>query len=243
MICLWNANTGQLRYKLEGAHRGPVTFLEFTPKTQLISAARDNTLKVWTVGEKAARMDHNFGPRTGDVIAIGANSDGSRLLFDEGKKIRVIALPGGETESEIQNEIGPASFSTLALYSPDGALIVTVGGSEGRLQLWRAPTALDRRGAEVRQLVPCERTVITNAAFSQDGTFLVAAGKDKRLRIWPIPSAKDIDQRITAQVTRVEPAIEIGGGQVRVWADFEIQKPSNKLMPGMPVTLTIKPAE
>jgi len=243
MICLWNAENGELRYKLEGAHRGTVTSLQFTPKAQLVSAARDNTLKVWTVGEKAARIDHNFGTRVGDVTVIGANPDGSRVLFDEGKKIRVIALPGGQTESELQNEMGAANFSTFALYSPDGNLIVTAGGSEGRLQLWRAPNALDRRGAEVRQLVPSERTVITSAAFSQDGAFLVAAGRDKRLRIWPIPTAKEIDQRITARVTRVEPAMEGGGGQVRVWADFEIPNRDNKWMPGMPVTLAIKPGE
>jgi len=45
-----------------------------------------------------------------------------------------------------------------------GSLLLTAGASDGRLQLWKAPTD-GKRGFELRQFVTSEKSDVTSAAF------------------------------------------------------------------------------
>ena len=49
-----------------------------------------------------------------------------------------------QVEGRLRNQPGSASFSTMALFAPDGKTILTNNNSESRLQLWRTPPALSR---------------------------------------------------------------------------------------------------
>ena len=126
----------------------------------------------------------------------------------------------------------------MALFSPDGRLALTAGSSEGRLQLWRAPT-IATRPYEVRQLVARERSPATCAAFAPDGSFLVTGTKDRQVLVWPLPSTQEVEQVITAELTLIEPAVESSARQVRVWA--EVPNPAGRLLPGTTVTVTVYP--
>src|SRR5262249_4472396 len=37
VICLWDVASGDLRYKFPTQHRGPITFIQFTPQSRLVS--------------------------------------------------------------------------------------------------------------------------------------------------------------------------------------------------------------
>jgi hypothetical protein len=57
-----------------------------------------------------------------------------------------------------------------------------------------------------------------------------------------MPSEAEIDQRLTARITNVEPFLDSASTQqVRIWA--ELNNPGGRLLPGNTVTLSIYPAE
>src|SRR5205085_1791633 len=64
-IRLWDAASGALRYRLPPGHRGAVTSLQFTPDSQLVSAGRDYSLRVWKLGDQGGRLENTFDRRSG----------------------------------------------------------------------------------------------------------------------------------------------------------------------------------
>lgn len=241
-IFLWDTATGERRYAFPAGqkegHRGAITSLTFTPNSQLISAARDNTLRLWNLSEQSAEFVASVDRRSGDVTQLGISPDGKRVLFDQGKVLRLMSLPGGLTEGTLRNPTSGHNFTTFALFSPDGKTILTAGAPEGRLQLWRAPTA-STRGYEIRQLVPTERGAASCAAFAPDGSFIVSGTKDRQVMIWPVPTKEEIERQLTAPVVLIERSVESTSHQVRIWA--EIQNPDARLIPGSTVTMAVYP--
>jgi WD40 repeat protein len=236
-INIWDVATGALRYRLPSQHRGPVTSVQFTPQSQLVSAARDNSLVLWQLGDTGAKVLRVMDRRSGEVTTLGASPDGKLVLFDEGKTLRVLTLPGGLTEAVLQSS-GAATFATLALWSPDGQRILTASASDGRLQLWRAPGS-GRRVAELRQLVADDRTPFTCAAFSPDGSFIVTGNRDRQVMVWPVPPAAELDEEITGTVTLIDRDVQAAARQVRIWA--EVENKDGKLMPGGLAKIVIQP--
>ena len=70
-----------------------MTCLQFTPRSQLVSAGRDQTLRVWSLGRTAARLEATFDQRSGEVAQLGVSSDGGRALFEQGNTLRLLTLP------------------------------------------------------------------------------------------------------------------------------------------------------
>ncbi len=239
-ISIWEAETGAFRFELPSAHRGPITSVQFTPQCRLVSAGRDNTLRIWELGKDNARLEKEFDRRSGDVMQTGTSPDGTRVLLDQGKSLRILSVPEGRTEGVLENHTGTSNFNTFALFSPRGNVIVTSSGSEGRMQVWRAPTAKNLRSSEVRQLIPSDRSAtVTCAAFSQDGQYLVTGGRDRKVLVWKMPTDQEVNAEITAQLTLIDQAVESGGAQIKVWA--ELQNKDHRLHPGDPVTMVVYP--
>jgi len=243
-IRLWDTASGELRYAFPQAHRGAITSVQFTPLDQLVSAGRDNTLRVWALHDKGAKEVNSFDRRSGDVTDLGASPNGRRVLFDQGRLLRVMSLPEGQTEGVLVNPSGASNFTTFAEFSPDGQLIMTAGASEGRLQLWRSP-APGHRGFELRQFVGHERSAATCCAFAPDGTFAVTGTRDRQVIVWEMPSTKEyLGPPLMATITNVEPFVETASRQVRVFA--ELQNPLDEkgrplLLPGGSVTMVVDP--
>lgn len=237
-IQLWDVATGQLRYKFPTLHRGGITSLQFALSNQVLSAGTDNTLRLWQLGDQTAEQLGSLPARTGEVRMLGCTADGKRALFDQGKTLRVLSLPDGRTEAVLQNVSGATNFTTFALYSPDGRLIVTAGGAEGRTQLWRAADR-NNRGYEMRQFLSGDRSDPTCASFSPDGSFLVTGTKDRQVHVWSLDRArKEIDQRLTAKVVFVDWNVQSSARQARVWA--ELVNPADRpLSPGTTAIMVI----
>jgi hypothetical protein len=235
-ICVWNPATGDLLFSWY-AHKGAVTSLQFTPKSQLVTAGRDNTLRIWTLGKEGARLERTFDNRAGDVALLGVSPDGKRGLFDLGKELQILSLPKGENEGRLQNSSASANFSTFAHYSPDGSLLLTANGSEGYVQLWRAPGGPNERGYEFRKMAP--GSPVTCAAFSPDSKYVVTGAQNRDLVVWKMPTQEEIDQEVDvpAELILAEPAIDNPTGQIRVWA--RPQNPKVTLLPNSIVTIVI----
>jgi WD40 repeat protein len=241
-ITMWDTTSGKEKYSFQ-AHRGAVSSVQFTPLCELVSAGRDNTVKVWALGEQGARqIPVPFSNRSGDVTTLGVSPDGRRVLFDQGKMLRVLSIPQGVTEGVLQNAASPSNFTNFALFSPDGRVILTDSAAEGRLQMWRPPSGPNHRTHVVRELATSDRSpLITCAAFSPDGTFVVTGGRDRQVLVWAVPPLSEIEKEIGAEVTLFESDIASATGQCRITADFANR--DGRLLPGGTVTMAVHPPE
>lgn len=240
-ISLCNVETGELMYRLLG-HTGGVTALQFTPTFQLVSAARDNTIRLWeelgTTGYDVNKVV-TISRRSGDVSQPGVSPDGRYVMFDpwQSKSLRILSLPDGLTEGVLQNLSGSYHFTTLAQFSPDGKWILTAGAADGRLQLWRSPNGNSRAYVQ-RQLVTQDRAQPTCAAFAANGSFMVVGMRDRHLHIWPMHFEGNIEQPISAVISNVEKSVDAASRQVRIWAEFDNP---GALLPGAVVTMVRVP--
>jgi WD40 repeat protein/multidrug efflux pump subunit AcrA (membrane-fusion protein) len=155
-VGVWDLTAGRHLYWVQAgddalatAHQGAVTAVHFTPDGALVTAGRDNVLKVWRLGAGAARFAAQYPGRTGDVTQLGVSPDGRRLLFDHGEELRLLDRTDGTCLGALRGR-KQGHFQGVATFSPSSALVLA-GASNGRLQLWQAPVgpeemAFFRRG-------------------------------------------------------------------------------------------------
>jgi hypothetical protein len=93
------------------------------------------------------------------------SGNGKWLTVDLGRNLQLVSMEKPGVTATLENHGTATPFETLALFSPDGSLMLTAGLAEGRLQLWKAPTEISR-GYELRQFVPKEKRPATCAAFA-----------------------------------------------------------------------------
>jgi WD40 repeat protein len=143
---VWDAASGARKYWLcaggvgtESAHQGAVTASHFTPDGHLVSAGRDNTLKVWKLGEAGGELAGAQPGRTGDAPQLGVSADGRRLLFEHGEELRILDRKEGGFVGVLRSR-RQGRFHGFALFSPSGRLVLSAA-SNGRLQLWSVPAA------------------------------------------------------------------------------------------------------
>jgi WD40 repeat protein len=172
------------------------------------------------------------------VTALGVSADGKRVLFDQGKELALLSLAERGTVGVIKNAASGLDFTTLALVLPDGKLVLTAGAPEGALQLWRAPSAT-RPAAELRQLVRPD-ALPTCGAFAPDGSFVATGTRNREVLVWWMPSPEEVEQRLTARITLVEPFLDAHAGQARLWAEM---KNPGYLLPGNTATMGVAPNE
>jgi WD40 repeat protein len=154
-----------------------------------------------------------------------------------GKELGVVSLPEGWTEGVLQNPSGGGRFTTMALFSPAGRLILTSSDSEGLLQIWRAPTETTRP-YEMWQLV-WRGSAATCGAFAPDRSFVVTGMRDRQVLIWPAPTRGEVTQQLQAAIVLAEPFADPKSRQVRIRA--EVDNSNGSLIPGAPVTLVAYP--
>jgi WD40 repeat protein len=268
-ILLWDTATGTVKYKFNEqlGHSGSVTALQFTRQAKLISAGKDNTLRIWSLRQQGAHLDGGKGipNRQGSVTSLGATADGYAMLFDMGTTLQVVSGADLTTLGIMNNLSGATPFETLALFAPGTVedkkiggkrrLVLTAGLSDGRLQLWVAP-ARGERAYEVRQLVPpaTDRSPVTCAAFSpeagsKDGAFAVSGTKNGRVFVWEMPTREQIvSYQMPAAWNRIDDSLDTNTRQVRVLVEVanpesgvENGVPRYRLLAGGTVTVVVRP--
>jgi len=249
-ILLWKTATGEVLYPfdadhgVEDPHQGTITSLYFTPQCKLVSAARDNTLRVWALQQLGVELEGAPIPhRDGTVSQLGVSADGRYMLFDKGKTLQLLDIADRSTACALENLANP--FDTLALFAPDGSLMLTGGAGEGRLHLWKTPTPQEH-AYQVRELVTKDRTAITSAAFAPAGRrFAVTGSKGGYVHMWPLPDTAALDRhRIVkdadGQALRLD-LVEQGqaAGKTRIAVNVVVNPEDRLLVPGQRVALVV----
>lgn len=204
-VFVWDAETGKKRYALPAEHQDVITCLHFTPQSNLVTASRDRTLKVWKLGTDKGLPMKTIEHRTGAVDVLGVSKDGSRALFDKDKgRIDVVSLADKSAIGQISSPGSTAAFATLALFSPNEELIVTASGEgemSGALQVWRAPQ-VGGRGSEIARLITPGRVGVTCGGFSPvvGHPFLVVGTAQGHVHIWTPPANSRLYEGVVKNV-------------------------------------------
>lgn len=236
LIRLWKTETGELLCTRPG-HNAMVTSVQFASDKRLVSAGKDGRLIVWDV-EDVNRL-HAIGPRFdnhGEVATLGVSPDGKTLLFDQGKELRLLTLDR-QMVGALQDFSATMPFSTMALFSPDGKTILTNRSMPGQLQLWRTPVT-QARGSELRQFVWTKGAATCGAFAPEDSSIAVTGTQDHKVLVWSMPSKEEIDSRLEAEITLVEPYLDTQNREIRVWAELAAPE---WLIPGMKATMVVLP--
>lgn len=248
-IQVWKTESRESLYTLPPgiSPDGTITALNLTPETKLVAASTDNTLRVYDLHEKGAKQALDPIPdRSGTVGKLGVDRDGRRMVFDQGRRLQILSTQDGIQTGILENPDGTTPFETLALFSPDGSLMLTGGAPEGRLLLWRTPGP-NERGFEIRQFVTREKAPVTCAAFFPDaglsgkdsGSYAVSGCKDGHVYLWPVPNLVEVSQhRVLARLTMVGGAVDSGTRQIRVGVDVDNR--DGRFLSGRPVTIVVE---
>lgn len=260
-IGVWETATGKLLFWLHAedalsAHQGAVTSLRFCPDGQLISAGRDNVVKVWKVGEDAGSLVCIHTGRTCEVAQLGVGPEGRRILLDLGEEMRILDRDSGNWLGSL-NSRRQGRFQGLAEFSPSGKLVLTASTNQ-RLQLWRVPPTPEEMqlvrarnaqdfhrqlpGGEIRHFIIPGASVVHAGVFAPDESVFFTGGSDKIVHVWAVPAIANWQPIYEARITYVGDQIERGTDMVRIRA--ELVNPADtgrRLRAGMFATLRIFP--
>lgn len=190
-VYVWDVGGKKRKYALPADHRDDVKAVHFTPQATLVTVCRDKSIRVWTLGTDGASLLRTFDHRSGAVDVLGVTADGGRVLFDQNAgRIDMVSLADGLTTGSLVNTGSGQRFSGLALFSPDGNLVLTGAGdaeAKGELQLWAVEKT--GRGAERKRLATPGRTAVTCAAFSPDPAqrFVAVGTQNGDVHFWMLP--------------------------------------------------------
>lgn len=240
-IALWEVETGKFKYQFPQVHLGEISSLSITPQAKLVSASRDLTVRVWSLGESGAKLDFTQEGRSGDVQRVGVSNDGRYFLFDIGQKLRLMTIPDRRTEGVVESAGDSYKFATFATFSSDDKMIVTGSQSDGRVSVWRAPIG-GNRATELRQFVPSEKLVTFTCAAVSSGEanpFAVTGTKAGEVYLWPMPVEKEIT-KIRGTLKFIDQN-STASKQVRVIAEFDNR--ATGLRPGAAATIVIEQSE
>ncbi|MEX2187643.1 MAG: hypothetical protein WD875_12645, partial [Pirellulales bacterium] len=190
-VCAWDIGDPAAPKPLESRvlkHGAAVTAMAASADGRGVLTGCDDGLVRWWNLDRADLPRVVPLPAESQVTSAALATDGRRgLIVDAARHVvwLVEADPDGETPPTARTllelaALGAAAWS--AEFSPDGQLVVTVGGDEARL--W------DLQGQEIMQFNPHRSVAAAN--YSPNGDRVVTAGWDNSARIWDAKTGRTI---------------------------------------------------
>lgn len=169
--------SGKLLYVIHDAHQEGVTALDMTQDSQFIlSGGTDGQVRYWRLLPQKQRMEVSLKEHKGGVNfiqirsdglqAISASNDGSCLIWDMRRFIRLAAVYA-------------STMFKCSLYHPDHSQFLTCG-SDRKITYW---DAVDANAIRIVTPKGCD-SELTTLDITADGSHFVSGGGDKVIRIW-----------------------------------------------------------
>lgn len=177
---IWQAATGKELTVLQG-HEQPISAFAFSPDgTRLVTTSADKTLRTWDPATGRCLSVVNGPPELRGPVTFSA--DLSRLLtITNDGQVHALDARSCQPFTSLRGHEGRA---TVALFTPDGAGVLTAGDIS--LRLWEIGDGKDRttlRGHE---------GWITKAAMNRDGTRLATVSSDATARVWDLRAGRQL---------------------------------------------------
>jgi WD40 repeat protein len=120
------------------------------------------------------------------INAAAVSPDGKLAALAGYREVRLVAT---DSRATVRTLAGHHGNVTRAIFSPDGALLLTAAGEPGlfgEVKLWNAAD-----GAEVRTIVG-HRDALYAAALSPDAKLIATGGYDQTIRLWDVASGQEV---------------------------------------------------
>ncbi|MDE0637520.1 MAG: hypothetical protein OXI43_16915 [Candidatus Poribacteria bacterium] len=186
-IWIYDVQTGEVLDLLTG-HTEPVTSIVFSPDGETFaSGSKDNTIRLWdtrTSKPKSTYVAYKHQKGVARGVNLLAFSPSGKTLTSNGDiwVIKIWDLLTGNVIQTFSSDVNPLSAMT---YSPDGAMLLTIGNSEkyeSLVEYWDSQT-----GDHIEDVVI--EANFNAAAISPDCKILACGGEDP-LQFWDIETGK-----------------------------------------------------
>jgi WD40 repeat protein/TPR repeat protein len=174
-----NVTTGKIISELHG-HKGGIKHYEFSRDNKfVVTACFDGAARVWEAATGRLVVELRAVSKLVDHASF--SPDGKFVVTsDFDNAARIWQLATGDAVAVLR---APDTFQS-AIFSPDGASVVSVG--DKGVRVWRVPRRLELRG---------HTDILSHIAWSPDGTSLVtAAGRDTVPRVWDAATGKQLSE-------------------------------------------------
>mmetsp|Transcript_19185 Transcript_19185/g.39331 ORF Transcript_19185/g.39331 Transcript_19185/m.39331 type:complete len:653 (+) Transcript_19185:118-2076(+) len=173
--------SGKLQFMIPDAHNDAVSSLAINNRDggneslwHLVSGGKDGRVRVWKINAKHQTMVHSMKEHRGAINAlvcnrdgsqaISASSDGSCIVWDLQKGVRIHALYDATV------------FHTVC-YHPDESQYIT-GSANNKIGFWDAYD-----GSPIR-FIPGGGSDVTSLDIQSEGTYFVSGSADKNVNVW-----------------------------------------------------------
>jgi guanine nucleotide-binding protein subunit beta-2-like 1 protein len=181
---LWDLNAGVTTRRFVGHTKDVLSVAFSADNRQIVSAARDNTIKLWnTLGVcKYTISEENhtewvscvrFSPNTGNPIIVSAGWD---------KLVKVWNLTNCRLKT---NHVGHTGYLNCVTVSPDGSLCAS-GGKDGQAMLWDLN--------EGKHLYTLNGGDILNAMTFSPNRYWLCAAAGPSIKIWDLEGKSLVDE-------------------------------------------------
>lgn len=190
-VAQWDLETGEEITTGVLKHPGPVTSMAVLPDgKQALTTCDDGRLRLWNLDKAAVVGEMAGGDKALHHVAVSC--DGNRALTTNTVD-RIVRLWDLQARREIAHPGRPGAamldFSIVgglvwnAVFTPDGARILSVGGNDARI--WEIGS--DR---ELMSFSP--HGAVAWAEFSPDGRLVVTASWDNSAKIWDAKTGQSV---------------------------------------------------
>ncbi len=170
-------------------HNGDIMDVAFNPEGKfVISASRDDTLKLWDAKTGKAIGQPWHGHKNGSIlkgVSTTAFSPDGKLVVSGGVNHTLIVWLV-ETGMPIHHLLGHENIIFDVEFSPNGKQIIS-GSADGNLRLWDVET-----GKQIGKPWGLHKEFFRYVKFTQDGKYVISEGSDYSIQKWSVETGKSI---------------------------------------------------